>query len=197
MIKDNSYYSLIFEECYTGNFHKIRSFVQGYLHDYDSAKCVAQETFVVLWENKERVNFNENLLPYLFFIAKNKSLNILNKKESQRKYCNYSLEHTRETLDISALTHSSSTSVYTKEIQQITLETMNRLPAKVRETFLLCREKNMKYNEIAMEQNISVKTVEYRISMALRELRKDLKDYLPFFIGYLLSILFTNWIDII
>lgn len=191
-LENDSYYSVIFEECYKGNFHKIRSFVQGYLHDYDSAKCVAQETFVVLWENRERVDFNESLLPYLFFIAKNKSLNILNKEESKRKYCNYSIEHTRETLDISALTHSSSTSVYTKEIQDITLKTINRLPDKVRETFLLCREKNMKYSEIALEQNISVKTVEYRISMALKEFRRDLKDYLPFFIGYLLSMLFNN-----
>ena len=39
--------------------------------------------------------------------------------------------------------------------------------------------KNKKFLEIAEELNISSKTVDYRIQQALKQLRKELKDYLP------------------
>ena len=37
----------------------------------------------------------------------------------------------------------------------------------------------LKYKEIAERLNISVNTVENQISIALRKLRSELKDYLP------------------
>lgn len=189
-IKDDTYYPEAFEKCYIRNFHKIRSFVNSYVSDPDQAVSIAQEVFVVLWENREKVNFEEDLLSYLFLIARNKSLNVLGKKESVRKYAAYSMNHSRETLDFYALSHNTSTSVYTKEIQSLIGQALHHMPEKVKETFLLCRDKKLKYTEIAKLQNISVKTVEYRISNALRELRRYLKDYLPFYIGYLLHIMF-------
>lgn len=189
-IKDDTYYPEAFEKCYIRNFHKIRSFVNSYVYDPDQAVSIAQEVFVVLWENREKVNFEEDLLSYLFLIARNKSLNVLGKKESVRKYAAYSMNHSRETLDFYALSHNTSTSVYTKEIQSLIGQALHHMPEKVKETFLLCRDKKLKYAEIARLQNISVKTVEYRISNALKELRRYLKDYLPFYIGYLLHIMF-------
>ena len=46
------------------------------------------------------------------------------------------------------------------------------------------RFEGKKYTEIAEEQQISVKTVEAHISKALKILRVELKDYLPFLILY-------------
>lgn len=47
------------------------------------------------------------------------------------------------------------------------------------------------YREIAKLQNVSIKTVEYRISQVLRKLETDLSDYLPLFAG-LLTFLFSQ-----
>jgi RNA polymerase sigma-70 factor (ECF subfamily) len=54
------------------------------------------------------------------------------------------------------------------------------LPDGIRETFVLNRFEGFTYQQIATQENISVKTVEYRISKALAILRKDLGDYLLF-----------------
>jgi RNA polymerase sigma-70 factor (ECF subfamily) len=54
---------------------------------------------------------------------------------------------------------------------------IQNLPEKCREVFLLCRFEGLKYAEIADRLNISVKTVEMQISIALKKLRKDLSDY--------------------
>ena len=42
------------------------------------------------------------------------------------------------------------------------------------------RFKNMSYKEIAEILGVSPKTIDYRIQQALKQLRIELKDYLPF-----------------
>ncbi|MBP7839677.1 MAG: RNA polymerase sigma-70 factor, partial [Bacteroidales bacterium] len=44
------------------------------------------------------------------------------------------------------------------------------------------RIEGKKYKEIAEELNLSVNTVEGQISIALKKLREELKDYLPLLI---------------
>ena len=41
------------------------------------------------------------------------------------------------------------------------------------------RFQKLTYKEIASQLNVSSKTVDYRIQQALKQLRIDLKDYLP------------------
>jgi RNA polymerase sigma-70 factor (ECF subfamily) len=64
-------------------------------------------------------------------------------------------------------------------------EAIHKLPPEIVETFRLSRFEELSYREIADRQGISIKTVEARISKALRILRVELKDYLP--IIYLIS----------
>ena len=52
---------------------------------------------------------------------------------------------------------------------------INDLPEKYRNVFVLSRYQGLTYAEIAAACNISIKTVESRMSQALRILRKELK----------------------
>lgn len=56
---------------------------------------------------------------------------------------------------------------------------IGELPDTYRETFILSRFGEKTNTEVATELGVSVKTVEYRISQALKILRVRLKDYLP------------------
>lgn len=64
-----------------------------------------------------------------------------------------------------------------KEFQQELNNAINRLTDKQREVFLLNRIEKKKYKEIAEILDISVKTVEMRMSSALVSLRKSIKNY--------------------
>jgi RNA polymerase sigma-70 factor (ECF subfamily) len=55
------------------------------------------------------------------------------------------------------------------------------LPKEYREAFEMNRFKDMTYNEIASKMGISPKTIAYRISQAIRLIRIQLTDFLPFF----------------
>jgi RNA polymerase sigma-70 factor (ECF subfamily) len=63
----------------------------------------------------------------------------------------------------------------TKKIE----EAIDRLPESYRIAFEKNRFDNKTYPEIATELSVSVKTIEYRITQALKLLRAELKEYLP------------------
>ena len=53
---------------------------------------------------------------------------------------------------------------------------INQLPEKCREIFILCRIEGLKYKQVAHKLNISVKTVEMQMGIALKKLRENLSN---------------------
>ena len=81
---------------------------------------------------------------------------------------------------------ASPEEIYTlNELQQKINEAMEKLPQNSRQAFELNRFQDMTYAQIADEMHISVKTVEAYISKALKILRIELKDFLPFLILFI------------
>ena len=169
----------IFREVYLLNISKVRFFAYNYLKDHQAAKSVAQDVFVALWENREIIDFEKNVLGYILVITKNKCLNILRHRKTEKNYCiNKRAEDLRDYVNIYTLNDKTSTNLYLNEIDQIIKETLDKMPVNTREAFLLNRINKLKYNEIAEKQGVSEKTVEYRIMSALKQLRRRLRDYL-------------------
>lgn len=55
---------------------------------------------------------------------------------------------------------------------------LNRLPAQRKRIFMLSRDHELSYREIADVLDISIKTVETQISRSLNTIRQELKEYL-------------------
>lgn len=189
-ITSDSGYKKVFEEVYSMHLHKVQFYAFNYIHDWDGAKSVANEVFTTIWVERAKIDFRRDMLPYLMVVTRNKCLNYLKKQKSEREYINYSEgKITENELNYFSLENSSSTALYTKEINKIFEESMVMMPEKIKNSFCLNRFGNLKYEEIAKLDGVTVKTVEYRISVALRILRKKFKDYLPLFLGYLVVLL--------
>lgn len=165
----------LFEDIYRRHFKKVVYFAFRYLNDQEKAHNIAQDVFLALWGQMEIMDKNGDVLPYLFILTKYRCLNWLRKEKQHEKFKSNTL--TDYDISITALTDESSTSLFQSEIELLVNESLKKMPDKVKETFVLSRFKNLKNKEIATLQNISVKTVEYRISFAFRVLRKILKDY--------------------
>ena len=66
-----------------------------------------------------------------------------------------------------------------KELTKRIEEAVTALPENYRQAFVMHRFRDMSYKEIAETLEVSPKTVDYRIQQELKQLRIDLKDYLP------------------
>ena len=77
--------------------------------------------------------------------------------------------------------------LYEKEILEILRTGISELPDGCREIFLLSRENDMKYSDIADKLGISVNTVKTQMKIALSRLHKNLKNYLAIILLFLVS----------
>lgn len=74
---------MIFEEIYTTYYPKVFRLCMGYLNDAESAKDIAQETFIKIWQQQSTFR-NESLIgTWIFKIASNNCLRQIEKTKRQ------------------------------------------------------------------------------------------------------------------
>lgn len=160
-------------------------FAYGYVKDAAIAEDFVMEAFSTFWQKRNELAENTKPQAYVLTVVKNKCLNHLQHLQIRQRVeqnINQSLQWNLNTR-ISTLEACDPIQLFSKEVQKILDETLDRLSERTREIFVLSRSKGYSYKEIAEELNISVKSVEFHISKALEQLRVALKDFvylLPF-----------------
>jgi len=137
---------------------------------------LVQDTFMKLWEIRTKINAETNIVNFLYTIAKNKCLNYLRDQQTMLRAQN-NREYLETQLSIEALQEVGDQWIHFKELKSLIEEVIEGMPQDIKKVFMMSRYEDMKYKEIAKQLNISVKTVEIRISKALIILRKAINDY--------------------
>lgn len=164
--------SKTFEEHFRKNFKGLCFFALQYLKDHDLAKEIVQESFVSLWEKRDTIDPAGSLKSYLSTTVKNRCINYL---RDHKKFDRSLIEF--EGLD-PYNNYMEQDHLVAEELKTKIEEATNELPEKCREVFLKNRHEHMKYQEIADELNISIKTVEAQMSKALKHMREKLAEYI-------------------
>jgi RNA polymerase sigma-70 factor, ECF subfamily len=163
-----------FKQIFIELYAPLCRFALKFVHDPDTAKDIVQDLFVYFWENRDRLSRISSVKMYLFTAVKNRSLNYL-----QKKYPNIQL-HQIDEYDGSFqdfLQPSASELLECKELENILEKALKNLPEKCRIIFTLKRFADMSNKEIAVYLNISVKTVEAQMTIALRKLTTHVNTY--------------------
>lgn len=166
-----------FEEIYNEFFGVHYHLCLQYLHDEKAAEEIVQDTFLKLWEIKETLNEQINIRSFLYTITKNNCLNYLRNQKISMKHIE-NIKYLEMQFNYEAL-EKLGNYIQFEELRNKIEDALASLPEEVGETFRLSRFEELTYKEIAEKQNISIKTVEARISKALRILRIELKDFIP------------------
>lgn len=173
-----------FELLFKSHFKGLCQFAVTYVKDSEVARELVQDAFVSLWLKRDTIDLDKQVRTYLSTTVRNKCLNYL--RDNKR--------FSKELLEIENLTEFFSFDQPDHLVQSDLLNqidhAISELPEKCREIFKLNRNENLKYQQIADQLGISVKTVETQMSKALAHLRIRLSEYLPLLL-LLLTSLFT------
>lgn len=149
----------------------------------DDAEDIVQQLFVAIWDKKGIPNVTGSLKSYLYRSVYNSSLNKLKQVKVRESYAadsNYVS---------SGLAAAASETLEHKETSKRIEEAVEELPEQCKLIFKMSRFEQLKYQEIADQLGLSVKTVEAQMGKALKHMRHRLKDYLP---AILIYVLFNN-----
>jgi len=120
-------------------------FANKYLQDMDLARSLVQQVFIDLWTKRERITVSTSVKSYLYTTVKNRCIDVLRK--------------TKATSEISESVENLNQTPFRDLVEEAELNdrinaSINQLPEKCREIFLLCRFEGMKYSEIAEKLGI-------------------------------------------
>lgn len=162
---EHEHFEVIFKE----NYKNMYVFIKKYTADNGLAEDIVQETFMKLWNIRDSINPELSVKSLLYTTAYNLFIDKKRKEKNRRKAFDdllYKkqlelLEEDNEDLD--------------KKIE-IIIKTIEELPPRCREIFIMSKQEGYKYWEIAEILNISSKTVEVQISKAFSIIRERVKD---------------------
>lgn len=158
-----------FEKVFRTYFTELHRYAFKILNDADAAEETVQQVFLKLWEKDPGRHVHTSVRAYLYRAVYNESVNLLKRERHQMKYQAHQQYVTR---------NDSFSDEHDGELRQQLHEALSRLPEKSRLVFEMSRFQELKYQEIADELTLSLKTVEGHMTKVLKHLRVYLADYL-------------------
>lgn len=173
-----------FEEIYVSWFSRMKYFALEYVVSEEDAENIVQDVFTELWERKEILAYDVNLVALLFTSIKNRCIDLLRHRIVVKEAVNLIQEEYQATLrmKLASLELFDQSLLSEQDIERIITEVVDSLPKKCREIFIKSKIEGKKQKDIAAELNISLKTVENQMAIAYKKIKSELKDYLPLLI---------------
>lgn len=133
------------------------------------AEEIVLDVFLKLWENSKTLYTINNIETYLYISIRNKSINVLKKEQ---KFHFDILEDSY--IQLTDYNPSAESNLIEHEMFGALNEAVMQLPSKCKIIFKLIREDGLNRNEVAQVLNISVKTVDNQIAIAIRKIAEQL-----------------------
>ena len=160
-----------FERLFRAWYGRLADYTLRLVDSPDAAEDVVQSVFIALWNGRDHLPDGDVLPSYLHRACRNRALNAL---RDQRRSATvpYSSD------DEPSIAPSVETALYVQDLDEVVQQALQSLAPRTREVFLLSREQELTYGQIADTLGISVKTVETLMGRALRALREQLRPRL-------------------
>jgi len=163
---DNKAFELVFAT-YSSNVFKYLLYI---LKDVDEAEEVLQNVFLKLWNKREGVLTDRDILPYLLKIANSYAIDVLRRNVRKQNLINAmlfdSIQVERSVEDIF---------LHKEEVRKLE-QAINNLPPKRKEIFKLCKMEGKSYSEVGEILNISPSTISNQLVSAMKYIKSYLSE---------------------
>jgi RNA polymerase sigma-70 factor (ECF subfamily) len=142
--------------------------IQKLTNDRDEAWDIVQDTFVRLWEERERIDPDKPLDGFVAAMATHAAYDAHRKKQIHARY------HREQQFVQTEEDHHADAKMIERETRRKIDAIIEAMPPQRRTVYRLSREENLSYREIADRLGITPGTVHRHMSIALEELRSML-----------------------
>lgn len=164
---DKQAFEVLFKELYK----PLCAYAFNYIKQREDVEEVVQDVFFKIWMKRKDIYITTDLKSYLYKSVKNRCLVFIQHQKVKMQYAKYiSDDWVNERYDVEEYVNA-------QELESAIGYTLNGLPDRMRQIFIMSRYENLKYQEIAWKLSVSVKTVEANISKALKIFRKNLGEF--------------------
>lgn len=172
----------LFEVLYKKYYQQLFAVAYRYVGTVQIAEEIVHDVFITIWNKADQLNIQYSMKSYLFRSTVNSSLNFLKKEKNdtakQQAYMSVQEEAT-----------PNDDALDTEEALLNNLEkALEMLPAKCRQVMYLSRFGKLKQQEIAIQMDISVKTVKNHLTYGFQKLREHLEKHKQIIITLLMLI---------
>jgi RNA polymerase sigma-70 factor (ECF subfamily) len=154
-----------YRELFQAFYNPLLQFSMGFIRSRQQAEEVVSDVFINIWEKRKRLEGITNLRVYLYSATRNITLNYISRQNRihTTDIDELPIEHAAVYMDPERL-------LITAEMKRRINDAILKLPSRCRLIFKLVREDEFKYREVAEVLNISVKTVEAQMTIALKKI---------------------------
>lgn len=168
-----------FAEIYHRYWERLALRVLKVVHSREDARDIVQEVFVSIWKRRAEIELKGPLLVYLLKSVRNGAIRYIEKNITRHHY----LETLSDSLTVD--TTSPDRHYEYKELKHTLDEAVASLPSRMQEVYLLSRNGEMSYKEIADRLGIAENTVRKQISNALKSLRAYVSESIMLLLAFL------------
>jgi RNA polymerase sigma-70 factor (ECF subfamily) len=156
---------LAYKELFTSFYPSLFQFVTGIIKSRQSAEEVVSDLFMKIWEKRKTLEDIQNLRVYCFVAARHLSINQL---EKQKRQHSANIEDYKSRLIYQA--PDPEQSMISAEMLRRIHDVVEQLPPRCKLSFKLVKEYGFKYREAAEILQVSEKTIENQLSIALKKI---------------------------
>nr|WP_320120419.1 RNA polymerase sigma-70 factor [uncultured Marinifilum sp.] len=156
-----------FEELFNQLYPSMCVLAREYVKDDGVAEDIAQESFIKLWNSREKYDSISSLKSFLYVMVKNMSLNHLRRDKLGNQYTDSLIKE--DFLNF-------NNHIVEEETYRILQQAIEKLPKQSAKVMMLSLQ-GLQNQEIADRLEVSVNTVKTLKYNSLKTLRTKLKDY--------------------
>jgi RNA polymerase sigma-70 factor (family 1) len=155
-------------------YPKLIQFARIYVDSLPQAEDVVADVLTNILSNRKRVFILDHFESYLYFSVKNKAISSIKRQQREKPFL---FDSNDIILNSMAVTDPHELMVGV-ELQDQINEITQQFPAKRKMVFQLIREEGFTYRQVAELMNISERTVEVHLKLAVKELREAVENFL-------------------
>ncbi|WP_298238542.1 RNA polymerase sigma-70 factor [uncultured Algibacter sp.] len=158
-----------FKALFKRYYKMLLDYAMTFTGDMQEAEDIVQQTFIILWTNRQKINAEKSLKSYLYSITRNTYIDTYRKQKRRESF----FDEIKERALNSRINDDSE--IIEQRILKLK-SVIELLPERCKEVLQMNKIEGLKYREIADQLKISIKTVESQMRIAYQKIREAFKD---------------------